>query len=527
MDVIAAVDVGTTGAKAALLDRDGSIVASAYASYPTRSQGNQIEQEPSDWWAATVTGLKSLWGQAPDVRTVAVAMSGQMQDVILVSEEDSLAPAILYSDTRGQTEIQSVHERLGDARLRAVTGNLQDASSLLAKLLWLKRRRPDLYNQARTLFVGAHDYVAWRLCRRRPEPRPELVEGPVEGSRVTDYTTASTTGLLDLSANVWAVELLGALKLRTDWLPQLVAADAQVGEVGEAIARETGLPEGIPVFHGAGDVATTTLGAGAGEPGRYYAYLGTSGWLAATELQSPVDPLTGIFNLRHPDPERLILVGPMLMAAGNFEWLREQFGNLELNATGKPEATAYDVLNALASTAPPGSNGVLYLPYLAGERAPFRDANARGVFFGLTHRTTRQDLYRAVMEGVAFSMRAIRDVMPGSTLRAGDPELSMVGGGARSPRWAQIFADVFNCRVRVLAAPGDVGVRGAALIAGKALGWYASYVPGPDFFPIQATFLPEPATAGRYDRLFEVFRNLYPALRSNFAYLARALEEGA
>ncbi len=507
MDVIVAIDIGTTGAKATLVDQAGTIVASAYASYPTHSHGNRVEQNPSDWWTATVTVLRSLWKQVPGVQPVAVALSGQMQDVILVGEQGHLAPAILYSDTRAETEIQMVHKSLGEVHLREVTGNLQDASSLLAKLLWVKRHQLEHYRQAHTLLLGAHDYVAWRLC----------------GARVTDYTTASTTGLLDLAANAWAMELLDALELRMDWLPRLVRADAQVGEVGQAVARQTGMPAGIPVFHGAGDVATTTLGAGAGEPGRYYVYLGTSGWLATTELHTPVDPLTGIFNLCHPDPRRLILVGPMLMAAGNFEWLREQFGDLEVGVASPPGATAYEVLNALASEAPPGSQGLLYLPYLAGERAPFRDANARGVFFGLTRSTRRQDLYRAVLEGVAFSMRAIRDSMPPSARGNADSELGMVGGGARSVLWAQIFADVFNCRVQVLADPGNVGARGAALIAGKALGWYSSYVPGPDFFPIQATLVPEPAVVECYDRLFEVFRTLYPALRSNFTSLAQAL----
>lgn len=508
MDVIVAIDVGTTGTKTILFNRDGATVISATFDYPTQTQGRRVEQDPADWWAATVAGLQSLWEQVPDMQPVAVVLSGQMQDVILVGEEDSLVSAILYSDTRAQRESRIVQERLGEARLREVTGNLQDAASLLAKLLWLKQHQPAVYDEAQTLFVGAHDYVAWRLCR----------------SDATDYTTASTTGLLNLVANTWATELLDALELRTDWLPQLRTAETQVGEVTAAVAEETGLPAGTPVFHGAGDAATTTLGAGAGKPGRYYVYLGTSGWLAATALNTPVDPSTGIFNLRHPDPQRLILIGPMLTAAGNVEWLREQFGVLETDAVGDSETAAYETLNALACEAPPGSNGVLYLPYLAGERAPFRDPNARGVFFGLHRNTRRRDLYRAVMEGVAFSMRAIRDTLPASD-ELERSELNLVGGGARSSVWPQIFADVFSCPVQVLAAPDEVAARGAALIAGRALGWYTGYVPAPGFFPVQATFQPEPAAVERYDRLFEVFLGLYPALRSSFAHLSQALSE--
>lgn len=508
MEVIAAVDIGTTGAKSTLVSRAGTVVASAYASYAIQGEGNRVEQDPGDWWGATVTGLRSLWEQAPKTRPVALVLSGQMQDVILVDKGCHLAPAILYSDVRAQDEAQYVLERLGEARLHEVTGNLQDASSLLAKLLWVKNNLPDVYESAQTLFVGAHDFVAWRLC----------------GARVADHTTASTTGLLDMHTKAWAVDFLDDLGLRTDWLPELVPAEVQVGEIGEIVAQEAGLPVGIPIFHGAGDVATTTVGAGAGEPGRYYVYLGTSGWLAATWPDEPVDPLTGIFNLCHPAPEWLIRVGPMLTAAGNFEWLRAQFGRLEAQAAGQDEEEAsYEILNTLAGEAPPGSSGVLYLPYLAGERAPIRDPHARGVFFGLSQHTTRQDLYRAVLEGVAFSMRTIRDAMLPAEGANARPELSLVGGGARSALWGQVFADVFDCSVHILAAPGDVGARGAALLAGKALGWYDSYMPGTAFFPAQDSYVPELQAVACYDRFYAVFQALYPALRSGFSALSQAL----
>ncbi|MEW5958556.1 MAG: FGGY-family carbohydrate kinase [Chloroflexota bacterium] len=507
METIVAIDIGTTGAKATLISRQGKILASAYVGYPTDSRENRVEQSPDDWWEAACASLHSLREQHPHLKPVGIALSGQMQDVILVDTEKSLAPAILYADTRAQQEARQVLERLGEERLQQVTGNLQDASGLLAKLLWLKEHRPALYQSAHTLLVGAHDYLAWKLG----------------GARVADYTTAATTGLLDLKANAWADGLFKTLGLRLDWLPELVPAEARVGQIDEAAAKETGLPAGLPIFHGAGDAATTTLGAGAGEPGRYYVYLGTSGWLAATQTGEPADPRTGIFNLRHPDPAQLIMIGPMLTAAGNFEWLRQQFGPLELAAWPAQEANPYDILNAQAAQAPAGSHGVIYLPYLAGERSPFRDAHARGVFFGLTVNTTRQDLYRAVLEGVAFSMRAIRQAMSLANQMAAS-ELSLVGGGARSALWAQIFADVFACRVKVLADPGDVGARGAALIAGKALGWYDSFWPNAAYFPVQGVYEPASPAVQQYDRLFTVFGGLYPALQASFTALGQVMK---
>lgn len=505
MEAIIAIDIGTSGAKATLVTRQGQIIASTYAGYSTYVDGPRVEQSLADWWQATGDSLSSLLLEADRGQLAGIVLSGQMQDVILLGPEPG--PAILYSDGRAQSEAQQVLEQVGEDELGRITANLQDASSLLAKLLWLKRYQPQQYQQAESLLFGAHDYIAWRLC----------------GARATDYTTAATTGLLHLEEKRWAVELLETLGLRSDWLADLVPAEAQVGRVTAEAAQATALPEGLPVIHGAGDAATTTLGAGAGAPGRFYIYLGSSGWLATTYEGRPVDPRTGIFNLRHPDPERLILIGPMLTAAGNFEWLRRQFGDLEAAGSGQAGAEAYELLNKMAASSSPGSRGVLYLPYLAGERAPFRDSEARGVFLGLSPTTTRADLYRAVLEGVAYAMRTIGLAMlpNGGELDS----LTLVGGGGRSTLWAQIFADVFNCQVNVLAEPENVAARGAALIGGKALGWFATYQPEPGFFPVQAVYQPTPTAVTTYDRLFEVFRQTYPALQPVFKALAQARAE--
>lgn len=504
-DIILAIDIGTSGVKASLIQRQGQVLDSIYQGYPTQHRGKFVEQNPGDWWQAVIHSINALMQRHAEHPPQAVVMSGQMQNVILCSQEEHLAPAILYSDTRAAVEAKRVQEQIGEMRLRQVTGNLQDASSLLAKLLWVKEHWQEVYHNAQILFLGAHDYVTWRLCR----------------AWVTDLTTASTTGLLNLNSNTWAVEFLTELGLRTDWLPELVSADQPTGFTSASLAEATGLPQGIPIFHGAGDAATTTLGARAGEAGRLYIYLGTSGWLATTELFAPADPLTGVFNLRHPDPRRLILIGPMLTAAGNLDWIREQFGDLERASRQDIHLDAYQLIGDLAAQAPPGSGGVLYLPYLAGERAPFRDANARGVFFGLHRSITRFHLYRAVLEGVALGMKTIYRVLPSTARQESHAGIGLVGGGARSRLWAQIFANVFNSHVQVLANPGDVGARGATLIAGKALGWYSDYDP-PDFFPIQETCDPQPEIVEIYERAFDVFSELYPALKTCFQHLARA-----
>ncbi|MEW6049234.1 MAG: FGGY-family carbohydrate kinase, partial [Bacillota bacterium] len=350
------------------------------------------------------------------------------------------------------------------------------------KLLWLTRHEPETYRLARRLLFGAHDYIAWVAC----------------GASVTDATTASTTGLLDLASGRWAVELLEALELRTDFLPEIAPAYSVVGRLRPEAAEALGLPAGTPVVHGAGDAAATTLGAGAGEPGRTYLYLGTSGWLALTSPGDRADPSSGIFTLRHPEPSWTLLIGPMLTAAGNLEWIRRQLGD-----------PPYEELSALVRAAPEGSGGVFYLPYLAGERSPFRDSKARAAFVGIGPGTGRAELVRSVMEGVAFALRSIADAMPQFSA---DP-IGAAGGGCRANVWCEILAAVLKCPVRRLAGAQDVGVRGAAVLAGRALGWYRSFIPSPGFFPVDRLFVPDPRMAAAYDGLYREFRQRNPYLR--------------
>jgi xylulokinase len=413
----------------------------------------------------------------------------------LLDEKRLLAPAILYSDTRSQTEIQDIHQKIGEDRLKQVTGNLQDASSLLAKLLWLKRHKPDIYARFKTVLFGAHDYIAWKLV----------------GSAHTDFTTAATTGLLDIRQNTWALDIMRAIDLRTDVLPQLVPSHTIDGYLTEDKAALLGFPAGCPVFHGSGDVGTTTLGSNAGEPGTTSCYLGTSGWIATTTANTLANPDSGIFNLRHPDPAKLIQVGPMLLAGGNIQWVIE-------NISSFPQAeNRYALLSDKAAEVKPGANGIIYLPYLSGERSPFRAPEARGGLIGLSRETTRADMYRAVLEGVAFAMRSIQESITGRDLNL--QSLTLSGGGAKSSIWPQIFADVFHCEVLVLEHAEEVGLIGAALLGGKALGWYTGYLLPLELLKVKMTYAPKTENIPLYNELYAIFRQLYPALRNSWSVL--------
>ena len=493
---VIAADIGTTGVKAALVHRSGRIGASAYRGYPTSGSGSTVEQDPEDWWAALAAALAEIAGTLAGKRPEALVLSGQMQDLIMVGGTGR-SPAILYSDARAQAEAAEVAHLHGGRRHALEARNDQDATGLAAKLLWVSRNLPASMASAERVFFGAHDYAAWRLC----------------GAAVTDLTTASTTGLLLFDEERWNLPLLEALGLRNDWLPTLVPAQAVVGSLSRAAAHETGLPEGLPIIHGAGDAATSTLGSRAGVEGRLSINLGTSGWVALTSGGVPADPATGAFNLRHPDAGRLILVGPMLTAAGNLDWLRSALG------TEAERVEAFEAMTRAAAEARPGSGGLLYLPWLAGERSPFRDQDARAAFIGISRDTSRGDLTRATMEGVALSLRSVHRALGGPGAAA--TEAVAVGGGARSPLWCRILASILGCAVSVPEKPDEAGLRGAALLAGLELGWFSSYDPGPGFLPLAATYAQEPAWEAGYSALAEIHEGLHAALAPSFAALAR------
>lgn len=496
MQAIIALDIGSTGAKAALVSRDGRLPATGYAEYPTLHPApNRVEQRPEEWWAAVCAALGELWKASPlpPSAVAAVALSGQMQDTILLGENGALGNAILYSDSRAGDEAALIDERKGGGELTRRTGNLQGGSSVLAKWLWLQRHEPKRLAAAHTLLLGAHDYIGWRLT----------------GVAAADFTTASTTGLLDLSERMWLVDVLAELGLDGGLLPPLLSGSERLGAVRGEAAQATGLPEGLPVFHGAGDLGAMTVGVGAGLPGRAYCYLGTSGWIAAGLDRATPNPEAGLFTLRHPQPERLIQVAPMLTAGGNLDWLR--------GALGRGQAVGYAEMEALAASAPAGSRGVLYLPYLAGERSPFTDPHARACFVGMGSDTGAGELARAVLEGTALAYRSLCGVLG---LGAGEP-LLLAGGGGKSPVWCQILADVLNRPVHLLAEPGNAGALGAAILAGVGLGWYDSLYPDDAFFPVATRYEPETGNAALYDELYPLFERLYPQLRESFAALAR------
>jgi len=492
-NLILALDVGTTGIKLALVDSSGITQFAQHRTYETRFMtGNRTEQDPNDWWEAAAASIRNLRLGKRELfaRISAVAVTGQMQNLILTRAKEPVMPAILYTDMRAGEEAEFVNQTVGTEALRRITGNDQDGSSLLAKLLWVKKHNPKALTDADAVLIGAHDYIVLKLC----------------GEAVSDVVTASTTGLMNLADRAWATDIFSAIGLPKLPLGRIVPGGTQVGELDGRIAALVGLPKGLPVCHGPGDAGATTLGAGAGEPGSVYGYLGTSGWVAfsATHRGSPDQ---GVWTLSHPKQEYLIPIAPILTSGGCLEWLREEF----------KEGRNYSDYIRLAEQAAPSE--LLFLPYLSGERSPFRDPDARGAFLGLSRRTTLKDMYRAVFEGVAYAYRHLLDAL------GVDKPTSLVitGGGTKSRYWMQLFANILNTPVVVPIDPQNVGVRGAVLAAWVAQKQFSNYAP-PEFFHNEYRVEPQTENRKSYDAYYEVYRDLYKALHPGFVGMQKAFK---
>ncbi|KAH8971232.1 hypothetical protein BDL97_02G130800 [Sphagnum fallax] len=389
--------------------------------------------------------------------------------------------------------------------LVSVSGSHQGATSVLAKLRWLDKHDSNAAQHCQTLLLGGHDYVVWKLC----------------GVCVTDSTTASTTGLTDLSFK-YATGLMHDVGLGhwIDKLPLIHPPNIPCGEVSAWAAEELGNVslQGIPVVHCCGDAGACTLGAGAGVLGNLYAYLGTSGWVAGSFQHSaglppkakPMPRPSGVFTLGHPESSLVFKTGSIMTAGGNLAWAA---------STGYPGSVSMKQIDSLVKLERAGCGGLLYLPYLNGERCPFEDGNARACFIGISASTTREQMLRAVMEGVAFALRSSCDALAGGELHDSDTRcapLRLVGGGARSPVWPSIMAGVFGQTVEVLMDPQEVGVKGAAILAGQWLGWHSTLFPGGNWVQQERTYDPSPNDVKIYDEMYPIYTKVYDGLRDTF-----------
>lgn len=486
------IDVSTTGAKALLIDEKGSVVSSATTPLTlSMPQPLWSEQDPQDWWQGVVQSVRQAVGQAgvDGAAVAAIGLTGQMHGLVLLDGDGQvLRPAILWNDQRTGAQCDEIRARLGFERLVQITGNNALTGFTAPKILWVQQNEPAVYARARHILLPK-DYVRYRLT----------------GKYAMDKADGSGTLLFNLQARDWSRDVLEALKIPADWLPPTYEGPQVTGILSSEAAALMGLRAGTPVMAGGGDQAAQAVGVGAVEPGIIALTLGTSGVVFATTDAAHIEPQGRLHAFCHALPGKWHFMGVMLSAAGSLQWYRDTLAPKE----------SFDHLLAPAAEIPAGCEGLLFLPYLTGERTPHPDPLARGAFVGLTVRHTRPHLTRAVLEGVAFGLRDSFELIKTS----GKVKVSQVrvsGGGAKSLLWRQILADVFNAEL-VTVNTTEGAAYGAALLAGVGAGAWRN-VPEACQAVIQLTgsTQPRPDSYERYEAQYRLYCQLYPALKPIF-----------
>ena len=490
MAVLIGIDVGTSGTRALAVTTEGELVAEATRPHDLLTpRPGWTEQDPAQWWAACQAVLAEV--ARDDV--VGLGVTGQMHGSVFLDAGGAvIRPALLWNDQRTADECEEITARVGEARLLELAGNPALTGFQAPKLLWLARHEPDAYARVASVLLPK-DYVRYELT----------------GERATDASDAAGTLLLDVRARDWSDEVLDALEVPRDWLPRVYEGPEVTGVVRDEVAEALGLPRGLPVAAGGGDNAAAAVGVGVVREGSVSTSIGTSGVLFAHRDEFTPDPSGRVHAFCHAVPDAFHLMAVTLSAGGSLSWWREKLG----------DGASFGDLIAEASTVEPGAEGLLFLPYLTGERSPHLDPHARGGFVGLTVRHGRAHMTRAVMEGVAFSMRDGLEVMRG--LGTPDEDMRAVGGGARSPLWLGLQADVYGRAIRRTQV--DEGpAYGAALLGGVAAGVFADVQEASSRVRLRSEVTePDAERVRRYDELYAVYGGLYGALREPMHELGR------
>ena len=488
MRVAIGLDVGTTGARAVGVDEHGGVAAAATSEYPLLAPRPQwTEQDPAEWWRASREVLTEVAESCRDAShdVVGIGLTGQMHGSVFLDDAgEVIRPALLWNDQRTGAQCEAITDKVGAERLVEITGNPALTGFQAPKVLWLRDEEPEQYERVAAVLLPK-DYVRLRLT----------------GERATDASDAAGTLFLDLRARSWSSEVLRALDVPEEWLPRVLEGPDRSGEVSAGVADELGLAARIPVAAGGGDNAAAAVGTAVTRAGLISSSIGTSGVLFAHADEAAVDPSGRIHAFAHAVPDRYCLLAVTLSAGGSLRWWRDVTG------------LGYDELVAEAATVPMGSEGLVFLPYLTGERTPHLDALATGAFVGLTARHTRAHLTRALMEGVLFSLRDGLEIM--GDLGVHGSEIRAIGGGATSPLWLQLQADVYGAAVVRLAIE-EGAAYGAALLGHVTAGTFADVAEATSVVrTLEEPTEPDPRNVAAAEETYAVYRGLYGTLRDD------------
>ncbi len=501
MPYLIGIDIGTTGTKTLLVDETGAVKGSATVEYPLSTpRPNWAEQDPEDWWQATVATIRQVLSEAgiSGSEVGGIGLSGQMHgSVFLDAAHQVIRPAILWCDQRTAAQCEWIHQAVGDEDVVAETCNPVLTGFTAPKIIWLRDEEPDNYAKVVKVLLPK-DYIRLRLT----------------GEFATEVSDASGTSLLNVRKRQWSDVVLQRTGIPREWLPDVYESPQVTGYITEQVAQLTGLKAGTPVVGGGGDQAAGAVGTGIVNPGVVSSTVGTSGVVFAYLDEPLMDPGLRTHTFCHAVPGKWHVMGVMLSAGGSLRWLRDAICQPEKEQAQAAGRDPYELMTALAAEAPVGSEGLVFLPYLTGERTPYANPNARGVFFGLSLRHTKAHLIRAVMEGVAYGMRDCLQIIKDMGVNV--TEIRASGGGARSRLWRQIHADVTG-QAHVTLNVDEGPAFGVALLAGVGAGVWSS-VPE----ACQATIHvvercdPQDSATAVYQGLYELYGRLYRQLEGSF-----------
>ena len=493
------IDVGTSSVKAVLLDLRGNLCAVCQAEYPLHHiRPAWVEQDPEDWWRATCQAIGEALGKVPHgaERVLGLAVSSQAPTLLpLDGAGRPLRPAMIWMDRRAEAESARLTELLGADEIHRITGNRPDEFYVAARLLWLHDHEPEVLKQT-AKFVQVNGYINYRLT----------------GRVGMDPAHAVLLQMRNYATGEWSQALCSACGVDPAQFPEVLEAHQVQGEVTAEAAEATGLRVGTPVMAGSVDSATAALEVGVVEPGIAAEMTGTSTVVIIPNDSGLTEP--ALIAMPHALPGLHLLLGAMVSSGGSLRWFRDQLGQSEVQAAKEQGADAFDLLTEQAAQAPPGSDGVVFLPYMMGERSPLWHTNARGVFFGLSLATRKAALTRSILEGAAFALR--HNVEVAADAGAEVREMRSVGGCSRSDLWNQIKADVLG--LPVLLPRTSVGSPfGAAILAGMGAGAFPDVRKSLiEMVKLERRFEPNQANHERYSRIYRVFRDIYAHLKDDF-----------
>lgn len=495
---ILAHDLGTSGNKASLFSEEGKLIGSQVYSYDVHYFNTTwAEQDAQDWWQAVCTTSKNLLtttGINPK-EIGAVSFSGQMMGCLCVDKQGRpLRKAIIWADQRAQQQAAMLNEKISQWDFYHIVGHRNTASYGLQKLMWIRDNEPEVYEQCyKTL--NAKDYIVYKLT----------------GKFYTEYSDANSMTCFDINKLDWSEQIIECAGIDPDKLPEVKPATFVAGQVTEQAARLTGLAPGTPVVMGAGDGVTANVGAGSVKPGKTYCCMGTSAWITTTTEKPIFDEQMRSVTWAHAVPGLYAPNGTMQTAGGSYSWIKNTICQMEAYQAQQDGTSVYDIINSEIEKSPAGANGVIFMPYLLGERAPRWDAFAKGAFLGLKAENTKNDLLRSVLEGVTMNLAIILDILK---TKVDIHEIMAIGGGAKGEVWRQIMADVFQIKITVPTVLEEAGSMGAAVIGGVGSGIFKDFDAIERFIDIEKTQEPNPEAVKVYGPLRDLFEECYQAMKS-------------